>query len=340
MSIKDVKLDRVTEITNDKNISLIPFYQNNEVHLMMQSTTSPTKCTFITYDTTDPYVMHRSSQDMDSTNTITLCPTTCKVFCSDNNISLLNGKLNKGTWKLNSHNLDTKDLLASWKPVLNLAITESLFNLENSVAVSHEDNKIILASILSGPDRIIFHLVTPGKQRVSASSLLPQLYTRSAKYQIKSCIILSNSIYCSLVHGEKARVYKFSRRALQQYQKSNITIRPQSAWQIKENDHPLTSCFVSVHKGEAIVIFSYVADDKTIIGVKHPKPGHPILTSTECTSEFPYKVHIISAAVIPCFENLVVAVIYQEKSISYIKRIEMSSNNCIESASVSSVDSA
>ena len=328
LSMKDqIKLNRVIEITDDRNICLIPFPRNNEMHLMAQSTTSPTKCTFITYKMIDPYTIHQSSQDMDSATAITLCPTTCKVFCSDDNILLLNGKLNKGMWRLNLHNLDTKNLHACWKPVSNLAIIESLFNLENSVAVSYKD-KIIVASILSSPDRIIFHLVTAGKQRISANSLLPQ--HSATKYQIKACIIVSESIYCSLVHEEEACVYKFSITALQQHQKS---IRSQFVWYIKESDHPLTSCFVSVYEGEVIVIFSYVADNKTIVGVKCPKPGYPVPISTERRSEFPYKVNIISVTVFPGFE---IGVVYQENgsNSSYIKTMEMSSNNCIGSTSV------
>lgn len=304
--------------------------------LVVQSTTKPRRYTVINYCLDNDFAVHRSSQDIDPDDKIILTAQNSKMFYYSNNvISLLNGKLTNRSWKLTIYYLDTEaPTYALWRPLLNsrFVIIESVFDFKNSIPVLQGNNEVIIASVLK--DRISFHSFVLGKKGVSSTiSQLPNLYT-TEKYKLQSCIIISNHIYCSLLlYGEKASIYKFSIRSLHQHHKRGIPICPQHTWHIKRDTRTLTNCFVSVHKEEEpiIIICCYVVHDKSILEVKKPAANCTEVSSTEYTYEFPYIVKIISTSVVPYFENLVIAVIYQESENNkyYIKRIEMSSNTCI-----------
>lgn len=300
-------------------------------------------CTLITYNLADSFTIHRSSQDIKPEDKTILCPTNSKIFCCKDKIFLMTGILNKGRWKLNLYNLDTEteNLFALWKPAnCAIPIIESKFDHENCIPVSHGDNVVIIATVKL--NLLIFHIInipSSGKnQQVSATLTLPQLNARHAKYKLDSCITMSNYIYCSLSDGTKTRVYKLSIRKMQQFQKSNIFVRPEYTWQITD-DHTLLKCFLSTYKEEAITICCYTSDEKTILGIKRLKPNKPTVSLTEYKFEFSNTIKIISVSVVPCFSNLVIVVLYEENKSNkcYIKRIAMPSTNPIQCSSPTDV---
>lgn len=272
-------------------------------------------------------MLHRRSHEFDPTNKTILSHASNKMLCYNDKVSLLSGKLSNKMWKLSLCYLNTENKFASWKPILNFnfSISESLLDFENCIAVSHKESGLILVSVSN--DRIIFHVYSknsPGKKWVSASSQLPPpSQVHSAKYKIQSCVVISNFIYCSLLQGMNAHIYKFSIRLLQQQQRGTIPVRPNYVWHINEDGRTLTNCFVTLHKGEVAIISCYVTDDKSSLEVKYLKSE--IVSASRYKFHFPYKITIACASIITDPDRFVIAMIYTENnSKCYVKRIEMS----------------
>jgi len=299
---------------------------------MIQSTTNENYM-LKTYNLNDPLQHKESNQEIDPASKILPFAATCKLFCFNNKISLLYGKLNNKTFKSSLYQLDTGSQLASWKLISysNLSVSELLIDPENLIPISHKDDEAIVTSVLN--DCIVFHVFsknTPGRKWISATSSIPQPSNRSAKHKIQSCVVVSNFIYCSvLLNGIGARIYKFNIRSLQQYQRSNVSIRPTSTWHIRD-DRTLQNCFTSVHKGEVIIICFAVVSNQTVLEIKRP-----VLNSTvspvEYRFKFPQMVKVMAGSVIPGLDNLTIVVTYSEsESNKYkIKRIDMSSHKII-----------
>lgn len=274
--------------------------------------------------------LHCSSQEIDA-NKITLSSATSKMFCFGNKIAILIGKINNKIWKLSLYCLDVETtLIAVWKLVshFTLSIPEAQFDFENSALVSHKDGGLIIVSILN--DRITFQVFSKsvsGKKWASAHSTLSQASQASTKFKIHSCIVISNDIYCSLLqHGVGARIYQFniSYRLFQQQQRGSITVRPARTWHIK--DYPtLQNCFLSVHKGQVVVICCNADSNKSIIEVKEPKSNSISVSSALHRFEFPYIVKIVAASVAPSSESFAIAITYCDIQTNncYIKRFDV-----------------
>ena len=97
--------------------------------------------------------------------------TSCKMFYFFNKISLLTGRVDYKTWRLNLYHLDTKTTCATWKqvPFSRFSISCSLFDLENCIPVSHRADGVIVVSIPNDlAKHIVFHIFsqkTSGKQQ-------------------------------------------------------------------------------------------------------------------------------------------------------------------------------
>ena len=187
---------------------------------------------------------NQSSQDVILKNNDLFCGTISYMFCFCKNICVLIGKLEYKTWKLNVYQLDIKTTCATWEQVAfsRYSISDSLFNFKNCIPVSHREDRIILVSILNDETKsnhsIVFHIFSKhvsGRNWKTKSSLLPIQYCRTVEYQIKSCIVHSDYIYCGLLlDGIGAYIYKFDLTLLQQNQKGSVTIRPVCNWHIRE----------------------------------------------------------------------------------------------------------
>ena len=282
----------------------------------------------ITYDLTNYNQIdsfHRSSQELDPENKITLSPDLSKAFSFNDKISILNAKRgNSGTWKINLYCLDTEGQLATWKMAnFSSSFSDLLLDFHNSFVVSYKCDEIILASIVN--NRIIFHIVSKsihGNKRNSATFTLPKLQSRTAKFIMQSYIVVSTYIYCSLLQlGVSACICRFK---LLQNQRNTTSVQLVDTWHI--NDHSnLQNCFISALNAQVFINCCKVADNKTTIEVKRLKSD---LTAESIASfQFPCIVKINTVSIVPC-ENLVIAVIYHNTKTNkcYIKKIDMASH--------------
>ena len=320
------------EITSDQTLLLIPFGQKDELHLVIESTTAD-NYTLISYNLADSY-LHRHSQEINPANKIMLSTATSKLFCFNNKVSLLTVKL-----KPTLYHLETDADLATWKPIpqSSFAANETMYDIENCTVFSHK-TELTVACIMN--DRIIFHTffkTAARKKWFSSSASLPQVHGYSTTYRIQSCIVVSNFIYCCLLlHGAtmSIRICKFSTRLLQQNQKSSLNIRPLYIWHLK--DDTLINCFLSVHKGEIMLICCTIVNNRTMVEIKRPKANSAIVSTTEYKYEFPYIVNVISTSVISCCESLTIAIVYHDDKTNkhFIKQVDMSSHICTFNPSI------
>ena len=327
--MNDPQVDRDIEVTKNQKLVLIPVQQMCDLHVMVQSTINESY-TLITYDLTNYNQIdsfHRGSQKLDPKK-IVLTFSACKAFSFNNRFSILFGEHNNSsrTWKTKVYSLDTESQLATWKLVSNFSpsISELLFDFHNCFVMSHKIDEIIIVSIVK--DRIIFYIISKsisGNIRNLATFTLRQLYNHTAKFIMQSCIVVSNYIYCSLLHqGMGAKIYQFK---LQQKEKTTKVWFVES-WYIEDSPTDLQNCFMSVHYKEVLVICCKIVDNKTILEVRRLKSNPTAVLSPEFNFTFPYKVKIITVSVVPCCESLVFAVIYHnnETNKCCIKRIDMS----------------
>ena len=291
-----------------------PLIHNNRLHSMVRNDM------LRTYNLLDS---KERGQEIHLTNKHIHCAATYyKVFYFFNKLSLLTGGVEYKTWKLNLYHLvlDAKPATsASWEPVpfSRFSISQSLFDLDNCIPVSHREDGVIVVSILNDLAKqthcIVFHIFsqkTSGKNWKTASSLLPIQFTGTVEYRIQSCKIDPESkyIYCSLLqHEVGAYIYKFDLMLLQQHRKSNKeSIKPACSWHIEEPT--IQHCSLSLLREEIIMIsFNYV-NDKNIMQVKRSE-NFSAAAPAEYQFEFSYEVTIIAASII---SNSKIVVIYQD----------------------------
>ena len=291
-----------------------PLIHNNKLHLMVRNNM------LRTYNLLDN---KERCQEINLTNKNMHCTATCyKTFHFFNKISLLTGKVDYKTWKLNLYHLvlEAKPATgASWEqvPFSRFSISDSLFDLDNCIPISHREDGVIIVSVLNDLAKrthcIVFHIFsqkTSGRNWKTASSLLPIQFTCTVEYRIQSCKIdlESKYIYCSLLrHETVAYIYKFDLVLLQQHRKSrSAIIKPVCNWNITEPT--LQNCFLSLLQEEIIMINFNSINNKNIMKVKRSEnffPGSP----AEYEFEFSYEVTIIAASVI---SNSKIVVIYQD----------------------------
>ena len=235
---------------------------------------------------------------------------TCyKIFYFVNKISLLTGRVDYKTWRLNLYHLvlDTNPAkCASWEkvPFSRFSISDSLFDLNNCIPVSHREDRVIVVSTVK--DCILFHIFsqkTSGRNWKTASSLLE--FTSN---QIQSCIDQeSKFIYCSLLgHKTGAYIYKFDLVLLEQHQKcSSGSIKSVCHWHIEEPT--IQNCFLSLLQEEIIMISFNSINDKNIMKVKR---SENFLSASPADYEFEFShERIIAASIV---SNSKIVIIYQD----------------------------
>ena len=278
---------------------------DDKLHLLKQSSPAGNNaCTLKTFN----LLYHKeNSQDINLVNKHFFAAAFYKIFSFCNLLSLLIGKLDYKTWKLNLYQLDdTRATHATWKQVAfsKYSISDSLFDFRNCIPVSHREDKVILVSVLNDRVKanhcIIFHIFTQrvsGRNWKTTSSLLPIQYTRTTEYQIQSCIIAeTNYIYCSvLLRGIGAYIYKFDLMLLQQHQKSSSTVRPICNWHIR--DPTLESCFLSVLQEEVVIVNFKTINDKGVMEVRRPKNFLSVLPA-DYQFECPCDIKVIATSIV------------------------------------------
>ena len=275
--------------------------------------------TFRTYNLLNSKERH---QEIQLANKNMHCAATFyKLFYFFNKISLLTGRVEYKTWNLNLYHLalDAKPATyGSWEqvPFSRFSISQSLFDVDNCIPISHREDGVIVVGILNDLAKqthcIVFHIFsqkTSGKNWKTASSLLPIQSSGTVDYQIQSCIIDPEYkyIYCSLLqHEVGVYIYKFDLVLLQQHRKSikeSIKpVTPVSKWDITEPT--LQNCFLSLFQEEIIMVsFNY----KNVMKVKRSENFLPAAPA-EYEYEFSCEVTIIATSIV---SNSKIVVIYQ-----------------------------
>ena len=307
---KDYALDHAVNC-NSQHSCLI---QNNKLHMTQNSMDGIDKLKI--YNLFD---VKASIQEIELTNKKVFCAGTLyTVFYFCNKISLLTGKVDYRTLHLNLYQLDTEAICAhtSWTqvPFSKYSISNSLFDLEYCIPVSHREDRVIIVSILNDQKNkqhcIVFHMFfqkTSGRNWKAASSPLPIQFTPNVKHRIQSCKIdlEAKYIYCSvLLSGAGAYIYKFDLMSLQQHRKNcnDVSIKPVCNWHIVEPT--LRNCFLSLHEEIIMISFNDV-NDKNIMKVKRPINFLPAAPA-DYQFEFPSGIKIVAASIVSASKIVVV----------------------------------
>ena len=259
---------------------------------------------------------------------------TCKMFFHSNKVTLLSGQFDDSTltWKLRLYQFDTaktsSTVQLSWKQVSRFSNLQ--LELKNSIPVSYEKDGIILTSIQlyqenrqTVPALVIYMLSQSkgtGSERSSEKNWKAiKLRLRLSKYEIQSCIVISNYLYCCLLHEAGASIYQCD---LTLFQK-------QKHMQCIESTSNLPGChlkdpkiFLSVHKSQVIIITisPNVDSNKTTLEIK--KLLNPSTISPPVYRfEFACLVKIVTAFVVPDVEDLEIVVVYHKSNSCHINRI-------------------
>ena len=228
-----------------------------------------------------------------------VCPS---VILYQNKVTILAGSSDTGPRSLYQFNCRSNSS-SSWDSVLNSKPCPLQLELQGSLCVSYEIEKMVNVNIL--------HLIiqqelcisltvylfssTPmtGKYWRSANIRLPNVESPDGrKYKIQSGVIFHDSLYCSLLLPEtKTLVCKVDMGPLQQcitaYEASN-------SWSI--SDSLLTDCFLTVFDGECVAITFKNANDKTVMELR--RCSQSFISSSEYQFEFPSVVKVLTASVL------------------------------------------
>ena len=243
----------------------------------------------------------------------------CKMLYLKNIALLITSS---STTKLGLYQLDTKTLPASWEVTSRISVP--LLDPQNSIPVPYKDDGVIVVTVINQKptSQIKFHIFSSkADKRKSVTSHLQS----NAKYQIYSCVILLNCIYCGLIlPKEGAYIYKFDIASLRKEAKEDEIIPPNCIWTIKNST--LQSCFLSVLKGVIFIVLILTNDNKSIAEIKRVL-DHPKISSVECQFEFPCVVKVVAASVIPGIQNPLIAVMYHNDGTGrcFVKRVALSS---------------
>lgn len=200
--------------------------------------------------------------------------------------------------------------------------TSSLVKLKNSVCTSYKNDGVIMVSVLDQLTRqasnlMTFHLFsqtkTAGKNWKTASLLLPTVLHSfdKCKYQLQSCVVISEYLYCSLMlHEMTAYVFEIGLLPLEKYDKEYYEgSLPEKNW-IVEGPF-IKSCFVSVFEEKVVITTFKNMNDKTAMEVRSPSEESSSLKPM-CHYDFSSVVKVVTVlAVLP---NIITVVYHHEKA--------------------------
>ena len=276
---------------------LSPLIHGNKIYVPVQSSTTGNDM-LKSYNLVDG--QENNPQEVKRSTHVSY--TGCKMFYLKS-ISLL--ITSTSTTKLGLYQLD-KNPPALWELILRPSVPQ--LDPKNSIPVPYKDDGVIVVTIINQHPifQISFHIFLKAEKRKSVSSNLQA----NAKYQIESCAILSNYIYCSLILlKEGAYIYKFDIASLRKEINEGESIPPNCIWNIKNSN--LQSCFISVLEGVIFVILVLTNENETIIEIRRLL-DHPKISSVDYQCELPYGVKVVAAAIIPGIQNPMVAVMYHD----------------------------
>ena len=242
----------------------------------------------------------------------------CKKF------SLLSGQLNAATntWRMRLYQTqaDTiKTQAPSWDQVTHFKFSVLQLDFKNSITVPQNDDGIILTSVVQESKTstyvvvYLFPLAKSSNWKAACFPLqLPRI--RTNKYEIQSCLLLLNSLYCSFILPEKgAMIYRFTLASLQYPSKDIQKIvngQHEGLWQIE--DTALQSCYL-VELNNKIIIISFTnSNGKTVMEMKRPLMPPPAVSPAEYEVKFDRLVKIIKVYLLPGDQNPLVAVVYHD----------------------------
>ena len=213
---------------------------------------------------------------------------------------------------------------AALEPVVGSKYSSTLVKLKNAVCALLNDG-IIVVSVLDqltqhSSSRMTFHLFsqvkTAGKNWKVASLLLPSVLHShdSSKYQIQSCVVISNHVYCSLLlHETTVYIYKINLSPLCKYDKEYYEgCLSESSWVIE--DLFITGCLLSILKEEIFITTFKNINNRTLMEVRlfnSANPTSPITKPIYCY-DFPSVVKGITVSVIS--DNSIAVIYHDNKS--------------------------
>ena len=244
--------------------------------------------------------------------------------------------LNKVTIMAGDHDVDTRNTkvglyhFVNSKQNLELVVgskySTTLIQLKNATCALFNDG-IIVVSVLDqitqqSSNRMTFHLFSQdkvaGKNWRMASMLLPPVLHSldSCKYQIQSCVVISDHLYCSLwLHETIVYIYEINLSPLCKYDKECYDRPlPMRSWLIQELY--ITGCFLSVFKEEVAITTFKNINNKTVMDVRLFNGADINVTSPipkpMCQYDFPSVVKVVTVSVVSGADNNTITVIYHD----------------------------
>ena len=307
--------------------------RNNELHLVFPDSKNE-KDTVITCSLVDS---HTTSASINRKSVV--CHAAGKVFYCKK-LTLLSGQFIDGTktWKLRLYQkTDTKAQLPTWEQIGRFKFSVLRLDLKNSMPVLLKDDGIVLLTVINPEIRlanscVVVYLFPPSKVSEKdwkgASLSLPQLRIRTAKYEIQSCIIMSDHIFFSLLLPEVgAYICRLELMSLQhpKEMRNIVNLKPEqiTSWKIEEST--VQNCFLAVLKEDIIILSFIVTNSKTVMEIKRLTTQS--ISPTEYTYPFPCVMKIFTASIVPGDGNPLIAVVYHDSTCNKccIKRIKIPS---------------
>ena len=289
--------------------------QNNEVHLLFPDSKNEKDtvkiCGLVDCQTTSAAINRKG----------VVCHAAGKVFYFKK-LSLLSGQFNDGsqTWKLRLYQTVTKAQVQTWEQNSRFKFSVLRLDLKNSIPVSRKDDGIVLLSIINPETRqansyALIYLFPPSKVSEKdwkgASLQLPQPRIRTAKYEIQSCIMMSNYVYFSLLLPEVgAYIYRVELTSLQHPKEMRdiVNLKPEQITSWKIEDSTAQNCFLAVLKEDIIILSFIITNGKSVMEVKR-LISH---SSTEYMYPFPRVMKIIVASIVPGDQSPLIVVVYHD----------------------------
>ena len=245
--------------------------------------------------------------------------------------------LNKVTIMAGDYDVDSRNTklglyqFVTSKPNLELVVgskySTTLIQLKNATCALFNDG-VIVVSVLDqitqqSSNRMTFHLFSQvkvaGKNWKMASILLPPVLHSldSCKYQIQSCAVISNHLYCSLrLHETTVYIYEINLSPLCKYDKECYERSlPVRSWLIE--DLFITDCFLSVLREEEVVITTFRnINSRTVMEMRLFNSASITVTSSipkpMYQYDFPSIVKVVTVSVISGADNNTITVIYHD----------------------------
>ena len=288
---------------------LSPLIHNNTLHVSTQSST-------IEIDELKSYDLF-DGQERKQEVKRSFTYTSCKMLHLKD-ISLLVKSSNAK--KLSLYQLDAKSSPKSWKLISRLSL-----DVKNSVVpVPYKEDAIIIVNVVNQQSisQIEFHIFSLSITAEKPKSASLQI-RYNANYQIQSCSVLSNCIYCALFVPEgSVYIYKFDIASLKKETHHNEIVAPNWQWSMK--NAVIQNCFVTVLDSKEIFIISiYNTNHKSIIEIKRLLDQD--ILSVEHQLEFQHMVKVVTGSVTFGTQNHLIAVLYHDDKTNkcYIKRVAL-----------------